>query len=134
MARTAMFFGVLLIILGLVGYFQPTAFGAVGPEGTSPTALIPAGIGAVLLVCGLLARAKPELRKHVMHLAALVGLIGAVGGFMPIMRNQMDVSQSGTVAGILMVVFCALFVVACVRSFVLARIAKTEGLPDTPRE
>lgn len=134
MARTSMLFGVLLIVLGLVGYFKPTAFGAVGPEGTSPTALIPAAIGAILLVCGLAVSANPGFRKAVMHLAALVGLVGAVGGFMPIVRNGMDVSKSGTVAGILMVVACGLFVVMCVRSFVLSRIARGEGLPDVPRE
>jgi hypothetical protein len=50
------------------------------------------------------------------------------------MRNKMDVSKSGTVAGILMVVVCALFVVLCVRSFILARIARREGLPEVPRE
>jgi uncharacterized membrane protein YeaQ/YmgE (transglycosylase-associated protein family) len=134
MARVSMFFGVLLIALGLVGYFQPTFFGEVGPEGTSPTALIPAAIGAILLLCGLVVSARPGLRKHVMHLAAAVGLIGALGGFMPIMRIKMDVSKPGTVAGILMVVVCALFVVLCVRSFILARIARREGLPEVPRE
>jgi nitrate/nitrite transporter NarK len=132
MARTSMFFGVLLIVLGLVGYYRPVTFGDVGPEGTSPTALIPAAIGAVLLLCGLVARAKPDLRKHVMHLAAAAGLIGAIGGFMPIMRNKMDTSKSGTVAGILMVTICVVFVAACIRSFVLARIARAEGLPDEP--
>ena len=134
MARISMFFGVLLIALGLVGYFRPETLGDPGTDATSPTALIPAIVGAILLLCGLVVSAKPGLRKHVMHLAAAVGLIGALGGFMPIMRNKMDVSKAGTVSGILMVVFCALFVVMCIRSFVLARIARREGLPETPRE
>ena len=69
MARLAMFFGVLLIALGLVGYFAPDVFGKVGEKGTSPTALIPAGIGLVLFICGAVVSAKPTLRKHVMHLA-----------------------------------------------------------------
>ena len=38
----------------------------------------------------------------------------------------------GAVSGVVMVVLCALFVVLCVRSFVLARIARSEGLPDEP--
>ena len=76
MARVAMLFGVLLIVLGLVGYFAPDVLGENDPGKTSPTALIPAGIGAVLLICGLVASAAPHLRKHVMHLAAVVGLIG----------------------------------------------------------
>jgi uncharacterized membrane protein (UPF0136 family) len=132
MARPAMLFGVLLIALGLVGYFKPTVFGEVGPEGTSKTALIPAGFGVVLFLCGLIVEFAPKTRKHVMHLAALVGLLGAIGGIMPLQRNQMDMSKSGTVAGLIMVILCALFVVLCIRSFVLARIARSEGLPEEP--
>ena len=134
MSRAAILFGLLLIALGLAGYYSPTTFGTVGPEGTSPTALIPAAFGAVLLVCGLVVEFAPKLRKHVMHLAALVGLLGAVGGVMPLQRNKMDFSKSGTVAGLLMIILCALFVVLCIRSFVLARIARSEGLPEEPWE
>ena len=134
MARVSMFFGVLLIALGLVGYFDPEQFGKVGPEGKSPTALIPAGIGAILLVCGLLVSAKPYLRKGVMHLAAAVGLIGALGGFMPIVLRKGDFELSSVKSGILMVILCGLFVAMCIRSFVLARVARSEGLPDVPRE
>jgi hypothetical protein len=132
MHRAAIFFGVLLIALGLVGYFKPDVFGSVGPEGTSPTALIPAGFGAVLLLCGLIVTYAPKTRKHVMHLAAVVGVLGAVGGVMPLTRNNMDMSKSGTVAGLLMVILCGLFVILCIRSFVLIRIARSEGLPEEP--
>ena len=133
MPRLAIFFGLLLIGLGLVGYFEPTTFGAVGDEGKSPTALIPAGFGAVLLLCGIIVEFAPKARKHVMHLAAMVGLLGAIGGVMPIQKNKMDFTKSGSVAGLLMIVICAIFVVLCVRSFVLARIARSEGLPGEPR-
>src|ERR1700754_2687905 len=114
MARPAILFGLLLVVLGLVGYFAPTTFGSVGPEGTSPTALIPVGFGAVLVICGLTVEFAPATRKHVMHVAALVGLLGAVGGIMPLYRTQMDLSKSGTVAGLVMVILCALFVVLCI--------------------
>lgn len=133
MAAIAILFGNLLIGLGLIGFFAPTTLGVVGEKGTSPTALIPAGVGLVLLLCGLIVMAQPTVRKHVMHLAAVVGLIGALGGFMPVMSNQMDFSKSGAVAGVLMIVLCTLFVVLCVRSFVLARIARHEGLPEERR-
>jgi hypothetical protein len=132
MARAAIFFGLLLILLGLIGYFAPTTFGEVGPEGTSPTALIPAGFGAVLVVCGVIVEAAPRLRKHVMHVAAAVGLLGALGGVMPLMRTKMDMAKASTVSGLLMIILSGLFVVLCVRSFVLARIARSEGLPDEP--
>ena len=132
MSRVAILFGILLIILGLVGYLAPTTLGDVGEKGVSPTALIPAGFGAVLLICGLIVEFAPTTRKHVMHLAAVVGLLGAIGGVMPLQRNHMDMSKSGTVAGLLMVILCALFVVLCIRSFVLARVARSQGLPDEP--
>jgi uncharacterized membrane protein (UPF0136 family) len=134
MARVAILFGILLIVLGLVGYLAPTTFGVVGPEGTSPTALIPAAFGAVLLVCGVWAEAAPRSRKHVMHMAAAVGLLGALGGIMPLQRKGLDPSQSSVVAGLLMIGLCAIFVILCVRSFVLARIARHEGLPEERRE
>jgi glucose uptake protein GlcU len=132
MARAAILFGALLIVLGLVGYLAPDKLGEVGPEGTSPTALIPAGIGAILVLCGLIVEFKPATRKHVMHLAALVGLLGAIGAVMPLRRSNMDFSKASAVSGLLMLLLCGLFVVLCVRSFVLARIARAEGLPDEP--
>jgi hypothetical protein len=132
MSRVAILFGILLIILGLIGYFSPEMLGKLGPKGNSPTALIPAGIGAVLLLCGLIVEFAPGTRKHVMHLAAVVGLLGAAGGFMPIMSNNGDFTMAGAVSGLVMVILCGLFLVLCIRSFVLIRIARSEGLPDEP--
>lgn len=134
MARLATFFGVLLIALGLAGYFAPDTFGKTGPEGKSATALIPVAFGAILFVCGALASAKPHLRKHAMHMAVVIGLIGAAGGFMPLVRSKMDFEMASAVTGLLMIVLCALFVILCIRSFVLARLARAEGFPDQPHE
>jgi hypothetical protein len=132
MARAAILFGILLIALGLVGYFSPATLGDVAEKGTSPTALIPAGFGAVLLICGLIVEFAPHTRKHVMHLAALVGVFGAAGGVMPLTRGPLDLEKASARSGILMIVLCGLFVILCIRSFVLARIARSEGLPDEP--
>ena len=124
MAPISIVFGLLLSGVGLVGYLAPTVFGAVGEKGTSATALIPTGFGAVLVLCGLIVLAKPTLRKHVMHLVAMVGLLGAAGGFMPLTRNEFDFSKSGTVAGALMIVLSVAFVGLCVKSFIDARKAR----------
>jgi hypothetical protein len=129
MAGLSVVFGLLLILLGSVGYLAPDSLGQNDPGKTSPTALIPAGIGAVLLISGLIAYAAPNLRKHMMHLAAAVALVGALGGFMPIMRGGMAMEKSSVRSGVVMIVLCGLFVVLCIRSFVLARIARREGLP-----
>jgi Ca2+/Na+ antiporter len=130
MPRIAILFGALLIILGLVGYFKPDTLGEPGDKGTSPTALIPAVVGGILLLCGLIVLVAPHTRKHVMHLAALVGLLGAVGGIMPV--RKMEFSKASFVAGVFMIVLCVIFLVLCVRSFVRARIARNQGLPETP--
>ena len=57
---------------GAPGAGEPLTFGK------SLTALIPAIIALVLIACVLVAEAKPALHKHVMHLAATVGLLGLV--------------------------------------------------------
>ena len=133
MARAAILFGALLIVLGLVGYLSPDTLGKNDSDKSSPTALIPAGIGAILLLCGLVVEFKPALRKHVMHLAAAVGLIGALGGIMPLTRGPFDLEKASVRSGLLMIILCGLFVILCVRSFVLARIARSEGLPEERR-
>jgi len=132
MERIAILFGVLLCGLGLIGYFAPTTFGEAGPEGKSPTALIPAGFGVALLICGLIVTTAPNTRKHAMHLAAAIALLGAIGGIMPI-RNGLDLQKASVVSAVIMISLCVLFVALCIRSFVRARVARSEGLPETPR-
>ena len=78
MASTTIVFGILLTLLGLVGYFL---------TGTSSlTALIPALFGLLLLVLGFLARSE-SMRKHAMHAAAAVALVGCVGALIPLLRT-----------------------------------------------
>jgi hypothetical protein len=132
MNRAAILFGLLLIILGLVGYFSPTTLGEVGDKGTSPTALIPAGFGAVLLLCGLVVEFAPTTRKHMMHLAALIGVLGLAGAIMNLTRGPLDLEKASARSSIAMAVLCGLFVILCIRSFVLIRIARHEGLPEEP--
>ena len=121
MARATMVFGVVLIALGVIGY--------VGTAAVSITALIPAIFGAVLTILGWLAL-NERYRKHALHLAAavaLVGLLGAVPGLIglfdlisgaEVQRPAAVVSQS------LMAILMAVFVGLCVRSFLEARPAR----------
>lgn len=118
MANTTISFGVILIVLGIGGYF--------GSGMASPTALIPAAIGLLLLICGVVAR-DPNRRKHAMHFAAMVGLLGFFGSArglaklgavlagQPVERQNAVIAQS--VMALLMLVFTGL----CVRSFIIAR-------------
>ncbi len=50
------------------------------PSKQNFTALIPAGLGALLLVVVAVVIYKPDLRKHAMHVGAVVGLAAVVGG------------------------------------------------------
>jgi hypothetical protein len=127
MERFAILFGVLLCGLGLVGYFSPDTLGK--SDARSPTALIPAGVGVVLLICGMIASAAPKTRKHAMHVAAAIALLGAIGGIMPL-RKGLDLEKASVVSAIIMIALCTIFVLLCVRSFVRARIARGEGLPE----
>src|SRR5581483_1239793 len=75
--------GALLIGLGAWGYLGAEA------EHRSVTALIPAFFGLALVLLGLLAF-KEHLRKHVMHLAAMIGLIGLA---VPLARSAGSVPE-----------------------------------------
>lgn len=64
-----------------------------------------------------------------MHLAAIVGLIGMLGGFMPLMRQYsktgtIDPLKPAAVSGELMALICGVFVILCVKSFIDARKAR----------
>lgn len=131
MAWPTIICGALLVLVGIVGYGTATP----GDDGkVSPTALIPAFFGAALIVCGVLAF-KDNLRKHVMHLAAMIGVLGAVGGFMPLVRQysktgEFNPFKKSAIAGELMILVCVVFVGLCVNSFIQARKArKAAGTP-----
>ena len=70
MPRITVIFSLVYIALGLAGFFLTGA--------VHKTALIPAVIGVVLLVLGLLG-GKENLRKHVMYAALLIGLLALLG-------------------------------------------------------
>lgn len=109
--------GTLLIALGAVGY------GMQDPDHHSRTALIPAGFGVVFILLGLLAR-KDNLRKHAMHFAAALGLLGFLANVILLLlkaaRGELTVSLA-PICQALMAVICAVFVGLCVHSFVQAR-------------
>jgi len=118
---TAVFSGVLLILIGISGY----AYGMMSGS-ASLTALIPAILGLILAILGIVAKGKEELRKHLMHGAVVVGLLGflaTVSSFLKIPallagtaeRPAAVVAQSATA------LVCLVFVVLCVKSFIDAR-------------
>ena len=132
MAPVTVGLGIVLIVLGVGGYGLAAA-GALGSGTASPTALIPAAFGLVFLVLGFLAR-RDALRKHVMHAAAALGLIGfLIPGFMvawklPTLWSGRTVERpAATLSQAVMALLCAIFVGLCVRSFISARRARAGG-------
>lgn len=116
MASTTIVFGALLALLGVGGYLLSGA--------TSVTALIPAFFGLPMLGLGFLARSE-SMRKHAMHAAAMLALIGCGGAVFSLMRTPAGPrSPVAAFSQAVMVLLTAAFVVLCIRSFKAARLAR----------
>ena len=115
--RTTIGLGVILIVLGIAAYF--------GTGRSSITALIPAFLGLALAGLGALALAKPPARKHAMHAAVVVALLGLVGSLMRPMRTLFSeeplVFNTPVIMQLITAVLCLIFIVLSVLSFVAAR-------------
>ena len=118
MTNNTLFCGVALVALGVYGYLN-----AADPS-KAGTALIPAAIGGILLACAGIVLWKEKLRKHVMHFAAVVGVVGFIGGFVPAGMSGFDVEKTSVRNGLIMSAICAVFVYLCVMSFIDARKAR----------
>jgi len=118
LANTTIGFGIVLIVLGLGGYF--------GSDRASLTALIPAAFGLLLVVFGALAR-DDKRRKMAMHIAVTVGLLGFLGTVsglfqLPTLLSGGVVERPGAVVSkSVMAVLMAIYVGMCVKSFIDAR-------------
>lgn len=118
MPGSAVIIGTLLVLLGVISFFIS--------GGQSLTAFIPAAFGLVLAGLGLLGR-KESLRRHAMHAAAgiaLLGLLGSASGFVKLftLLGGGDVARpAAVVAQSIMFLLSALFVGLAVRSFIRAR-------------
>ena len=117
MPTTAITSGVLLILIGIIGYIFSIVDG-----NTSLTALIPAAFGILLAVLGFAAKSKENLRKHLMHVAVLVGLLGFIIPAARIISQLSNIKVSlAVLSQVAMSVVCLVFVILCVKSFIDAR-------------
>ena len=117
MPLTAIVCGVILIILGIIGYVT-----AVMNDNASITALIPAFFGAAIAVLGGIGKASEGLRKHVMHVAVLIALIGFLltAGRL-VMRLREFTMNPATLSQLAMALICLVFVILSIKSFRDAR-------------
>jgi fucose 4-O-acetylase-like acetyltransferase len=126
MARLTIFFGIILILLGVLTYM--------GTGSKFPTSLIPAAFGVLLAIFGALARTLDMKKRGLyMHIAVTVGLLGFLGTAKSIvdyvhMKQGMQfklplaVDEKAAMAVLLLV-----YVVLCVQSFIVARRARTQA-------
>lgn len=117
--------GVALIAVGLVGFF------ATGAEHV--TALIPAVLGVLLVLCGILA-ARPNLRMHAMHAAATLALLGMLGtgrGLVQLVGwmfgGDEPARPAAAVAQGITAIICLVFLIFAIRSFIAARRNRAAG-------
>ena len=130
MAFTTIVFGLLLIALGVGGYF--------GTGRASLTAMIPAIPGVLFILLGVMAR-DARYRMHAMHAAAALALAGFVamipGGLVPLVKwagGTEPARPAAVISRSIMAGLMLLFVVICVRSFISARRARRAGLESAP--
>ena len=117
MPTTTRYFGLILIVLGIASYMLTGR--------TSVTALIPAAFGAVLVICALIARSE-NARKHAMHAAVAVGLIGALAALGRGVPAAMagDAMRPAVLSQLIMGVLLLIYVALGVQSFIAARRAR----------
>ena len=118
MTSLAQWIGLILIVTGLAGYLVTGA--------ASVTALIPAFLGILLLASGIIGR-REHLRKHAMHAAAVLALLGflgslrGVGPFFTLLAGGTVDLPVAAVTQTITAVASAVFIVFAVRSFIEAR-------------
>jgi hypothetical protein len=114
---TTRYFGLILIVLGVASYVLTGR--------TSVTALIPALFGAVLVICALVAR-NEAARKHAMHAAVAVGLIGALAALGRGVPAALDggATRPAVLSQLAMGVLLLIYVGLGVQSFIAARKAR----------
>ena len=117
MSSTTRSFGIILILLGLASYVLTGR--------TSVTALIPAIFGAVFVILALVAR-NESARKHAMHAAvaiALIGLLATLGRLVPALTDG-QLARPAVLAQLAMSLLLAVYIALGVKSFKEARRAR----------
>jgi hypothetical protein len=122
MVQGTIVYGIFLIVLGVASYILTNA--------VSLTALIPSYFGLIVLPMGLLSLLKPAHKRHFLHVAAavaLLGILGTVGGLMrafQMLGGAEMLRPEATIAQATMCAVSIVFLAFCIRSFINARVLK----------
>ena len=114
MAKITIGLAAALITLGLLSWILTGR--------SSATALIPSGFGMTLAIVGALATVE-RYRKHALHFAAAISVIGIVGSLQRALPTTISGGELRIATGsqLLMAAFLSCFLVLLIRSFILAR-------------
>lgn len=124
MAKVTLLFAVLLVALGVAGYYYTGAI--------HPTALIPMWFGLALGVGGFLAISPSERRRKIfMHINVTIGALGFLGALVTAVqgygnaRSQgIDVDYVALWDKLIMAAILLIYVNLCIQSFLKARRAR----------
>ena len=119
MPFVAMLQGLFLVGMGVIFFMFPE-------DKQSPTALIPAIIGAGLLVPGYLAYSNENMKKHAMHATAVFALVGTLGGAMGLPDMIAGDFGRATIARLVLLIVCGKYMLLSILSFRAARIKREQ--------
>lgn len=94
---------------------------------STPTALLPAYVGAALLALGVVSIMFVAARKHLMHLASIVALLGALAPTAALAIRAAQMSPLALAVNLGMLALCAALLVLQVRFFLKARRMRAAG-------
>jgi hypothetical protein len=130
MAKVTILFGLLLIVLGVVGF--------VGTGWKAPTALIPMYVGIVFTILGFFARRGSQKRRMlVMHIAVTLAVLCFLGtalsiwNFIQMERGHAMLRPIAVEDKAVFSVMMLIYVLLCVRSFIKARGTPAVSDPQT---
>lgn len=115
MPRITIGLGGVLIAIGVIAYIA-TAF-------ASWTALIPAILGAVILICGLIGNKRPKVGVHIALVVAILGILGTAMNVMQVGALLAGEAErpAAVITSVITFVLLVVYVVLGVRSFIAAR-------------
>ena len=120
MAKNSIVFGIIIIVVSIVFY--------IGTYQASMTALIPGIMGIAMIICGLLAR-QENICKHLMHVSAIIALIGFIAtaeGILRLIRMLDGVEVERSIAFIQMAISSVIFLIYVILAFQSFREARRE--------
>ena len=86
---------------------------------SSITSMIPAFIGVTLAFIGFISMIKPTLRKALMHIAVVIGIIAFLGG-LDFFRGMFNNYYAG-LSKLMLLITGFVYVYFCVQSFIFVR-------------